>query len=139
MSPCYNFDMGKLNWKTRFRYIIWPKIAHPFKVVGEFISRLFTIQRVALLFALAGLVIMYYTKVKLEDLWPNIVTELLSIAITVFIINALYKRHSDDETKRVLIQQLGSKNNAVTTQALTELEARGWLADGTLQDGSKLI
>jgi hypothetical protein len=70
--------------------------------------------------------------VNLAELWPNIIPELLSISITVLIIDTLYRKHSDDELKKVLIKQLGSKNNAVASQALEELGARGWLSDGTL-------
>jgi uncharacterized protein YjbI with pentapeptide repeats len=37
------------------------------------------------------------------------------------------------ELKRILKKQLGSQNNAVASQALEELTARGWLLDGSLK------
>lgn len=122
-----------MNWRTRFRYILWPRISRPIRSVLSAVSRRFTIYRVAFLLVISALAIWYFAAVDVDDLWPNIIPELLSIAITVFIIDTIYRRHSDDQAKKILITQLGSRNNAVATEALTELEARGWLSDGTLR------
>ena len=122
-----------LGWRIRFRYIIWPRITRPFKRVSESVVRYLTVQRAALVLILLALGFWYYARVPIDDLWPNIIPELLSISITVLIIDALYRRRSDDQLKGVLIKQLGSRNNAVATVALSELDARDWLSDGSLE------
>lgn len=127
-----------MDWRKRFRYIIWPRITKPFRFIGDFLGRTITIYRATLLLTLIAITIWYITRVDISELWPNIIPELLSIAITVFIIDTLYRKRSDDELKKVLIKQLGSKNNAVASEALKELDARGWLNDGTL-NGAFLI
>ena len=128
-----------MNWRIRFRYQIWPRITKPFKVVGKFVADRFTIYRVAFLLTIIAIAIWYFSQVTLDELWPNIIPELLSISITIFIIDTLYSRRSDDERKQILIKQLGSKNNAVATEALKELDARGWLSDGTLEGAFLLL
>jgi len=125
--------MSKIDWKTRFQYIIWPRITKPLHFTGDFLLRIFTVYRAAFFLTLIAIGIWYYTQVGLDELWPNIIPELLSIALTVFIIDTLNKRHAEDETKKILIEQLKSQNNAVASQALAEMEARGWLWRGVLR------
>lgn len=122
-----------MDWKTRFRYTTWYRISKPFKVFGNFLGKIFSIYRVALLLIIVALAIWYFTKTDISELWPNIIPELLSIAITVFIIDTIYRRRSDEENKKVLVQKLGSQNNAVSSEALKEIGARGWMHDGTLE------
>jgi hypothetical protein len=50
----------------------------------------------------------------------------------------MYRIRSNTERKKVLISKLGSKNNSVASEALLELNAQGWLSDGTLE-GAFLI
>lgn len=125
------------DWWRRFRiskgWLIMYRIKSPFRALKQFLLRYFTIYRVALIIIIIAGVIWYLTNITLEELWPNIIPELLSIAITVFIIDTLYNKRSDDEQKRVLVGKMGSNNNDVATEAWTEIDARGWDLDGTLR------
>lgn len=62
----------------------------------------------------------------------NLYTEILSIAITVFIINGLAERR---EVRRRLMGEAGSQSNEAAKRAITDLRQRGWLSgeDGLLQ------
>ena len=120
--------------KRKFKlWLLKYRITAPFRYLGKLSFRVFTVYRVAFLFILIAAAIWYFSTVTFDELLPNIIPELLSISITVFIIDTLSRQRSDKELKKVLISQLGSKNNAVTSEALKELDARGWLSDGTLK------
>lgn len=67
-----------------------------------------------------------------QSVLTNIGTELLGLAITVLIVDALYKRLQEDQIKRQLIRDMGAADNAVALRAVQELKANGWLTDGTL-------
>jgi len=121
-----------LNWHF-LRWRIWYRITLPFKILGKFLSRIFTIYRVAFLLVVIAIALWYFNNIDFNVLLPNIVTDLLGVAITVFIIDTMYRIRSDTERKKVLIAKLGSKNNAVASEALHELEAEGWLSDGSLK------
>ncbi len=120
-----------INWRF-LRWRIWYRITLPFSTLGKFLSRIFTVYRVAFLLGIIAIALWYFNHIDFDVLLPNIVTDLLGVAITVFIIDTMYRVRSDTERKKVLIAKLGSKNNAVATDALHELEAEGWLADGSL-------
>jgi len=121
-----------INCRIRL-WIIWHRITAPFRAIGNLLSRVFTIYRVAFLLAAIAVALWYFNHLSIDSLLPNIVTDLLGVALTVFIIDTMYRLRSDAEHKKVLIAQLGSKNNAVATGALHELDAQGWLSDGSLQ------
>lgn len=72
-----------------------------------------------------------------EDFYANIAAELVSIAITVLIIDRLNERRSVDQEKQLLILQLASLTNSIAHEAARLLQMRGWLTDGSLQ-GAKL-
>lgn len=120
-----------INWRF-LRWRIWYRITLPFSMLGKFLSRIFTVYRVAFLLGIIATALWYFNRIDFQVLLPNIVTDLLGVAITVFIIDTMYRVRSDTERKKVLIAKLGSKNNAVATDALHELEAEGWLSDGSL-------
>ena len=120
-----------INWRF-LRWRIWYRITLPFSILGKFLSRIFTVYRVAFLLGIIAIALWYFNHIDFDVLLPNIVTDLLGVAITVFIIDTMYRVRSDTERKKVLIAKLGSKNNAVATDALRELEAEGWLSDGSL-------
>lgn len=63
----------------------------------------------------------------------NLYTEGLSIAATVFILNLLARRREDARLKAQLIRELGSSDNGIASRAARELEAHGWLNDGSLK------
>lgn len=63
----------------------------------------------------------------------NLGTELLSVAMTVLILNELYQRVSDDNLKKQLIRDMSSSENGIALRAVQELSANGWLFDGSLE------
>ncbi|MEX2030707.1 MAG: pentapeptide repeat-containing protein [Anaerolineales bacterium] len=121
-----------MGWRFYLRWVVWYRITRPFDWAGRVLSRLFTVRRVAFILAVLGFALFYFYRVTMAQLLPNIITDLFGIALAVFILDAMYRLRSDAELKKVLIAKLGSKNNAVATEAIHELKARGWLADGSL-------
>ncbi len=121
-----------INWRF-LRWRIWYRITSPFRAVSEFLSRVFTIYRVAILLVVIAIALWYFNGIDFSSLLPNIITDLLGVALAVFIIDTMYRLRSNSERKKVLIAKLGSKNNAVATEALHELDAEGWLSDGSLE------
>lgn len=67
-----------------------------------------------------------------SDLYPNIATELASIAVTILVVARLVERSEAKLEKARLIRQLRSKDPAFSSIAAEELRAHGWLADGSL-------
>lgn len=122
-----------MSWKHWFRWKVIYRITQPFRTIGKFLARIFNIYRVTIILVIIGLYLLFRFDVSSEELIPNIVTDLFSVALTVFIIDTMYRLRSDNERKKVLVSKLGSKNNAVASEALRELDARGWLSDGTLE------
>ncbi|MBN1311942.1 MAG: pentapeptide repeat-containing protein [Anaerolineae bacterium] len=120
------------NWRFYLRWMIWPRITAPFKAIGHILSCILTVYRVAFLLTAIAVALWYFNRIDIDTLLPNIVTDLLGVALTVFIIDKMYRLRSDVEQKKILIAKLGSKNNAVASAALRELSAQGWLSDGTL-------
>jgi len=89
----------------------------------------------------------------LRDFYANVSSELVSIAITVLIIDSLNRRRERRESgrraeekerertlekKSGLIRQLGSSVNAEAKRAGEELRAMGWLFDGSAE-GAMLV
>jgi uncharacterized protein YjbI with pentapeptide repeats len=62
-----------------------------------------------------------------------VASELVSIAITIFIVDAVFRRRDAEQEKRELILQLGSPVNEVAREAIRRLRIRGWLSDGSLR------
>ncbi|GAB5492931.1 MAG: hypothetical protein Phog2KO_31460 [Phototrophicaceae bacterium] len=63
----------------------------------------------------------------------NVFTELLSIVITVFVLDRLNARRQDKQELTRLKALLGSNESVVTKIAVAELKAKGWLEDGSLK------
>ncbi len=70
----------------------------------------------------------------LEDFYANVSSELISIVMTVLVLERLNKRRQDAQELTRLKALLGSNENVVTKIAVAELRARGWLYDGSLKD-----
>ena len=68
----------------------------------------------------------------IEDFSANISTELISIAITVLIIDYLYEQRQSRVLKEQLIREMGAIDKGIVHRAIRELRARGWLEDGSL-------
>lgn len=75
-----------------------------------------------------------------RELGKNLSTELIGAAITFYVLDRVISRRERDETKeeadevhkRQLIRRLGSSVNHVAVNAAEDLQAIGWLTDGTL-------
>src|SRR5512136_2684400 len=48
-----------------------------------------------------------------NDFYANVATELVSIAITVIIIDRMYERRSDEQRKVRLIREMGTSDNGL--------------------------
>lgn len=67
------------------------------------------------------------------DFYANVSSELLSIVITVAILERLNSRRVDKQELLRLKVLLSSNEPVVTKIAISELKARGWLYDGSLE------
>ncbi len=73
----------------------------------------------------------------LEDMYANVATEAASIALTILIIDNIYRRRQTQADKRRLLRLMASHYNVIVLQAVDELKMNGWLYDGTLR-GARL-
>ncbi|MEO1166593.1 MAG: hypothetical protein AAFV98_22640, partial [Chloroflexota bacterium] len=69
----------------------------------------------------------------LGDFYANVSSELLSIVITIVVLDGLYNRRQDEGDLRRLKALLSSNEAVVTKIAIAELAAKGWLKDGSLK------
>jgi len=68
-----------------------------------------------------------------QDFYANAITDLLSIALVVLVIDWLNERRQNADKKAELVRDLGSKTNDFAQRAARELRVRGWHADGSLR------
>jgi len=69
----------------------------------------------------------------IRDFYANASTELISIAITVIIIDYLNKLRQDKQFKDQLIRDMGGLSNEFALRAVRELAHHKWLYDGSLR------
>lgn len=69
-----------------------------------------------------------------QDYYANAATSLLSIAVTVLLVDSLYERRQAEERKRQLIREMGSGDKGFALRAVKEISAGGWLSDGSIAD-----
>lgn len=69
----------------------------------------------------------------LSDFYANVSSELLSIVITVVVLDRLQQRRQNAQDLQRLKALMASDENMITKIAVAELRARGWLEDGSLQ------
>ncbi len=108
-------------------------------------DRLLTSRVAALILLLLGIVVLvlgflflYSSEARtfeqfVSDLYANGGAELLSIAVTVLVIDGLNQRRAAKQEKAALILQMGSPDNAFAIEALRQLHARDWVRDGSLK------
>jgi hypothetical protein len=97
----------------------------------------------AIAFASAGVVIAvvgYFVvngwgniRTLFADFYANFAAELLSIAVTVLIIDRLAARRAAKEEKKRIIRQLGSHSNEFALEAVRLCRENGWLEDDSLK------
>jgi uncharacterized protein YjbI with pentapeptide repeats len=61
-----------------------------------------------------------------QSLLVNVGTDFFGVAITVLILNALQERAQEEQLKKQLIREMGSRIRDVAVPAAEELKARGW-------------
>lgn len=72
----------------------------------------------------------------LDTFYSSIITELISIALVVLIIDQLSSAHAREKRKQHLLELLSGPDNTysdLVTYVLSELRKEGWLRDGTLR------
>ncbi len=69
----------------------------------------------------------------INDFAANVITEVISIAVTVLIIERLNQRRATEQQKAELILQMGSSDNSFAREAVRKLGHYGWIKDGSLQ------
>lgn len=102
----------------------------------------FLLVILAIIVILGGALLQYNDSVSIRqlavDLWANFGTELISIAITVLIIDALNRRRDkqteERQEKRRLMRELKSELPTVALRAIEEMSVNGWTSDGTLAE-----
>lgn len=104
------------------------------------IRAIFKVENIAYFFIALGMVaqILGYTfkTSTLFDFLKNIGIELLSIGISVLIIDRLVEQRQENELRSGLIRELGSEHNSVAASAANELRVHGNTKNGWLGDGS---
>src|SRR5688500_11883468 len=103
------------------------------------LADLFSVERLGLLLGGLGIAILLIGNVSIsggfdlrrlwQDLYSNVGTDLLSIALTVLIIDKLVERRDTRQHRARLIREMGSRDNGTVQRAVDELRARGWLQD----------
>jgi hypothetical protein len=71
-------------------------------------------------------------RVFVEQMYANLGVELVSIGLTVLVIDRLNRRRAEQERKEELILQMGSDNNTIAKEATRVLKLKTWLTDGSL-------
>jgi uncharacterized protein YjbI with pentapeptide repeats len=120
---------------------------------------LITVRSVAIVLLIVGITVsaagsLLGGKTFLEivnEFYANVGTEMVSIALTVLVIDTLNQRRADKERahqeaemrwaemrleKQALILQMGSPDNAFAVEAARIIRAKGWLHDGTLENAN---
>ena len=67
------------------------------------------------------------------DFYANLTIDLISVGVTVLIIDRLYDRRSKLEEKQRIIEQLRSPSAEFSKEALWIVTEKGWLRDGSLR------
>lgn len=95
-------------------------------------------MRILTIGILTGLLYFYPSTWWFSDIinafYANFSTELISIALTILLINFLYEKKETKALKSRLIRELGSHDKGFTSRALKELREFGWVQDGSLSD-----
>jgi hypothetical protein len=113
-------------------------------VTKSFVSKvgeLLTVRSVALVLAALGLLIaiggsLYEQNTMggvIKAFYANASSELISIALTVLVIDWLYDRHDKNQKRTDFIRQMGSRVNEVALEAVEHLRISNWLTDGSLR------
>lgn len=118
-----------------------------FELLRDYLKSILTRQRkLGIVLMLLGVVVgivgflNHYGKLQLSvfatkffsDFYTNISTDLISIALTILVIDRLNEQRATEQIKRQLIRDLSSSDYGFATRAARELKANDWLYDGSL-------
>lgn len=106
---------------------VWEWRKHPLTVLGIMLT----------LLALVLASLCFWAGARVADLGLNVAAELASAAITILVVDAIVQRREMESLKQQLIREMSSLDNAIALRAARELDAHGWLEDGTLR-GARL-
>jgi hypothetical protein len=101
-----------------------------FQKLGKPTLVLMTFALICLLF---GLRIGWEEYKKGADLSSNIAIELISIAVTIIVLDRMNEWRSQYHYKKSIIQQMGSQSNDFALDAARIAKNEGWLSDGSFQ------
>lgn len=98
------------------------------------------ITKVGIVFLVVGISLIFLHKYPetwrfnsiIKEYYANLSCELISIAITILLIDYLYEKKEKEATKKRLLRELGSEDKGFTSRALKELKELGSLTDGSL-------
>jgi uncharacterized protein YjbI with pentapeptide repeats len=98
------------------------------------------ITTVGIVFLVVGISLVFLNKYPdnwkfssfIKEYYANLSCELISIAITILLIDYLYEKKEKGATKKRLLRELGSEDRGFTSRALKELKELGSLTDGSL-------
>jgi uncharacterized protein YjbI with pentapeptide repeats len=100
----------------------------------------FGIDKIFYFIAIAGMLILFGVWLgtalfDADSILPNVYTEVLSIGVTVLILNKLAERREENALKRRLIMNAGSLSNEIAKDAVHQIRRRDWLSgkDGILK------
>jgi uncharacterized protein YjbI with pentapeptide repeats len=68
----------------------------------------------------------------IDDLYPNIGSELVGMAFVILLIDRFAARREDERRRHQLVRELASTDRGLTARAVIELDAHNWLYDDTL-------
>jgi uncharacterized protein YjbI with pentapeptide repeats len=72
----------------------------------------------------------------LDQVYSNFGIELISVALTVLVIESFNQRRATRERKEELILQMGSPDKGFAVEGARILRLKGWLKDGSLREAS---
>lgn len=139
-----------VTWVVGGVLIIIEKLARRFAGLGQWLAKAagdfvdwWSVRRVAVLILVGSIVVGVTGYIEqhpgpleisllMQDFYANVSTEMMSIAITVLIIDALYYRREKQDERARLVAEMGNRDNGLALRAVEDLRAEGWLFDGKL-------
>ncbi|MCE7980375.1 MAG: pentapeptide repeat-containing protein [Caldilinea sp. CFX5] len=75
-----------------------------------------------------------FLKGFIDTFYANLVTELISIAITVLVIDYIFELRNDEREKERILRQMASHSNDFSRDAVRLIREKSWIRDGSLND-----
>ncbi|MCB0166001.1 MAG: pentapeptide repeat-containing protein [Anaerolineae bacterium] len=125
---------------AKFIEQIWTKVVTIIDTLLFYPLEKFSIKEVGAGFLLIGVYVslFYFYPEKwvfaelIKDFYATVSFGLITVAITVLIIDRLNEQRQVDQLKNQLIREMGGMDNGLALRALAEIKHHGWISDGTL-------